>query len=48
MNWTPEQIEIIKKVLKSDVIKLAIGADEWDLSEEEEEKLWEIIKGVDS
>ncbi|QIG76544.1 hypothetical protein EVC27_019 [Rhizobium phage RHph_I1_6] len=48
MNWTPEQIEIIKKVLKSDVIRLAMGADEWDLTEEEEEKLWEIINALDS
>lgn len=42
-NLTDEQKEVIAKVLKSDVIRLAIGAEEWDLTEEEEEILWTII-----
>lgn len=36
-------MEVIKKVLLSSQVQALIGADEWDLTEEEEMILWEVI-----
>ena len=39
---------VIRKVLLSDAIQNLIGAEEWDLTEEEEMTLWEIIRKIES
>lgn len=45
MNMTEEQLRVALKALRSDAVKLLIGAEEWDLTEEEEMILWSIING---
>lgn len=42
-DLTDEEKGVIEKVLTSDVVKLAIGAEEWDLTEDEEMILWNVI-----
>ena len=44
---TPEEMEIVKKVLTSNAVQLLIGAEEWDLTDDEETKLWEIIEKIE-
>lgn len=44
MELSAEEVAIIKKVLASKVLQYLIGAEEWDLTEAEEMRLWEIIK----
>lgn len=38
--------EVLVKVLQSQALQNLIGAEEWDLSEEEEMHLWKIIEKV--
>lgn len=38
--------EVLAKVLQSQALQNLIGAEEWDLSEEEEMRLWQIIEKV--
>jgi hypothetical protein len=40
-----EDALILRKVIKSDVVQNEIGAENWDLTEAEEMRLWGIIKG---
>ncbi|MCO5157916.1 MAG: hypothetical protein M9945_14400 [Aquamicrobium sp.] len=40
------EIEVIQKVLLSKALQDLIGAGEWDLTEEEEEILWQAIKAA--
>jgi hypothetical protein len=44
MNLTLEEDRIVHKLLLTDIIKLELGAENWDLTEEEEEKLWTLIE----
>lgn len=44
MKLTPEEQEVVRKVLASKALQYLIGAEEWDLSEEDEETLWVIIR----
>lgn len=37
---------VVRKVLLSDAVQNLIGAEEWDLTEEEEMTLWEIIHNI--
>lgn len=43
MDLTPQQEEVLRKVLRSQAFQMLIGAEEWPLTEEEEVILWEII-----
>jgi hypothetical protein len=43
-NLTPDEWRIVRAVLLSDVVKWALGAENWDLSEADEEKLWALIE----
>jgi hypothetical protein len=43
-NLTAEEQAIVRKLLLSDVVKWALGAENWDLTEAEEEKLWSLIE----
>lgn len=47
LNLTPEEQQIVQKLLLSDVVKYAIGAENWNLTEEEENKLWTIIERLE-
>ena len=40
---TDEEIELVKRVLSTTVVQNEIGAENWDLTEEEEMKLWDLI-----
>ncbi len=42
-----EKLEVLKKVLNSRVVQLLIGAEEWDLTEEEEVVLIKLIELVE-
>lgn len=44
---TPEEIDAIKQALISDAFKNLIGAEEWDLSEADENLLWDAIKKIE-
>jgi hypothetical protein len=44
MNLTLEEDRIVHKLLLTDIIKWELGAENWDLTEEEEEKLWALIE----
>jgi hypothetical protein len=44
MILTDDEIKVLRKVLVSDVFQYLIGDEEWDLTEAEENTLWEIIK----
>lgn len=39
--------EAITRLLKSDVIQNEMGAENWDLTEEEENLIWNIINRLD-
>ena len=43
-NLTTEEKEVMKKVLLSTPLQNLLGAEEWDLTEPEEEILWSIIE----
>lgn len=44
-TWlTSEQTRILSEVLNSRAFQSLIGAEEWDLTEPDEEMLWDIIK----
>lgn len=42
-NLNPEQVSVLKSVLLTDTLQYLIGAEEWDLTEDEEMILWDII-----
>jgi len=42
--FTPEEKQVIAKVLRSRALQLLIGAEEWNLTEQDEEILWELVK----
>ena len=44
MDLTAEEEAVVRKVLLSDVVKWALGAENWDLTEAEEKKLWAVIE----
>lgn len=44
---TEEELEVLRKVILSHEVQLLIGAEEWDLTENEEMILWEIINKVE-
>jgi hypothetical protein len=46
-QFSHEEMEVIVKVLTSDTVQNIIGAEEWDLTEEEEMLLWKIIKRME-
>lgn len=39
-----EDHKVLAKVLASDEVQNEIGAENWNLSEEDEERLWKIIE----
>ena len=43
MHLTVEQEDVLEKILLDPAFQRLIGAEEWDLTEPEEETLWEII-----
>jgi hypothetical protein len=43
-DLTPDEWRIVRAVLLSDVVRLEIGAENWDLSEADETKLWTLIE----
>ena len=43
MALSTDDAHVIRKVLASSVLRNAIGAEEWDLTEDEEMRLWKII-----
>lgn len=45
---TPEEIAALKKALLSDAIRYLIGAEEWDLTEKEEQHLWNAIHKMEA
>lgn len=47
-NLTPEQQEVVRKALMSNVVKMEMGAENWDLTEAEEMLLWEVIDRLDA
>jgi hypothetical protein len=50
MPETLEQLkinEVVKKVLLSEPLQLLIGAEEWDLTEDEEILLWSLIRHLE-
>jgi hypothetical protein len=44
LNLDEDETAIIRKILASAALQNLIGAEEWDLSEAEEERLWIIIR----
>jgi len=44
MILQPNEQEILCKVLRSSAFQALIGAEEWNLTEQEEEILWDIIE----
>ena len=48
MIFTSNEIETLTKVLTSDLIKDAIGKEEWNLSIDDEIVLWYIIKSFEN
>lgn len=45
--FTESEKVVIAKVLCSDALQLLIGAEEWDLTESEEEILWELVRAAE-
>lgn len=45
---TIEETDAIKKALLSRAFQMLIGAEEWDLSEEEEVQLWSAIRKMEA
>lgn len=45
---TPEEERVLEEVLKSQALQNLIGAEQWDLSEEDEKILWRIIRKVET
>lgn len=43
MKLSDQEASVIRKVLASTVLQNLIGAEEWELTEEEEMLLWELI-----
>lgn len=48
MTFTGNELETLAKVLTSDLIKNAIGKEEWDLSINDEIVLWYLIKSFEN
>lgn len=44
---TPEEIAALKKALRSAAFRNLIGTEEWDLTEEEENTLWDALKKLE-
>lgn len=40
-----EHARVLRRLIDTDQVQLEIGAENWDLTEAEENTLWEIIKG---
>ena len=45
-DLTPEELAVIRKVLLSDALKNLIGGEDWDLTEQEEQLLWDVIDRI--
>ena len=43
-SLTEAQWQVLRKVILSDAVQYLIGAQKWDLTEAEEDALWDIIK----
>lgn len=44
--FTDEQMRVLKRVFASNTFQGLIGAEQWDLTEDEEMILWGIIKAT--
>lgn len=47
LNLTPDEEQAVALVLRSSVVQNAIGAEEWDLTEDEENLLWGVINRLE-
>lgn len=47
ITLTPEEFEVVAKVLQSTVVQNLIGGEEWDLTEEDEGVLWDVIRKIE-
>lgn len=45
---TRKEARVIERLLQQRVLQDEIGAENWDLAEDEETVLWEIIKRIES
>jgi hypothetical protein len=45
--FSEEEMGVVVKVLTSETVQNIIGAEEWDLTEEEETLLWKIIERLE-
>lgn len=43
-DLTETEWQAILAALHSDAFRLLMGAEEWDLTEEQEERLWDVIR----
>jgi len=46
-DLTDDEMEAVRKVLLSRTLQMLIGAEEWDLTEEEEIHLWGAIRRLE-
>lgn len=44
LTLTPQRMAILKVVITSSAVEDLIGAERWDLTEDEEDELWLMIK----
>ncbi len=47
LNLAPEEEAAVERLLRTDIVQNEMGAENWDLTEDEENVLWGVIKRLE-